>query len=143
MLEMNAGKVGTMAESFLALRHGPMSAVHADTLVVALLSSDPLARAYELDLLRELRRKEIGGRRVIVGADVPDEAVTGPDDVVVDVGADAGIGDDELALIDVLVSQLLAFFHCLDAGFRPDSPSDDGIITRVVSDFEIHRREDL
>jgi hypothetical protein len=25
-------------------------------------------------------------------------------------------------------------------GLRPDSPSDDGIISRVVESFEIHRR---
>ena len=66
--------------------------------------------------------------------------LAGPDDVIVDVGAEAGLGDEDLSLVDVVVGQLLAFFHCLDSGFRPDSPSDDGIITRVVSDFEIHRR---
>ena len=45
MLEMNAGEVWTLAESFLGLRHGPMSAIGPDTLVVAFLSSDPLVRA--------------------------------------------------------------------------------------------------
>lgn len=140
MMEMNAGNVATLAESFLGLRHGPMSIVKDDTLMVAFLSSDPVARAYEMDLLRELRRKSIGGRRVIVGAGIPAEVETGPDDVIVDVGADAALGDEDLSLIDVVVGQLLAFFRCLDSGFRPDSPSDDGVITRVVSDFEIHRR---
>jgi len=38
------------------------------------------------------------------------------------------------------VGQLLAFFRCLSAGLRPDSPSDDGVISRVVGDFAIHRR---
>jgi tagatose-6-phosphate ketose/aldose isomerase len=140
MMEMNAGKVATLAESFLGLRHGPMSMVLSDTLVVASLSSEPVARAYEMDLLRELRRKSIGGPRVIVGAGIPPEVEIGPDDVVVDVGAETLLGDEDLSLIDVLVGQLLAFFHCLEAGFRPDSPSDDAIITRVVSEFEIHRR---
>jgi tagatose-6-phosphate ketose/aldose isomerase len=140
MMEMNAGKVATLAESFLGLRHGPMSVVQDDTLVVAFLSTEPVARAYEMDLLRELRRKSIGGRRVIVGAGIPSELETGPDDVIVDVGVDATLGDEDLSLIDVVVGQLLAFFHCLDSGFRPDSPSDDGIITRIVSSFEIHDR---
>jgi tagatose-6-phosphate ketose/aldose isomerase len=140
MMEMNAGKVATLAESFLGLRHGPMSIVKDDTLVVAFLSSEAVARAYEMDVLHELRRKNIGGRRVIVGAGIPREVETRPDDVVVDVGADAPLGDEDLSLVDVVVGQLLAFFHCLGSGFRPDSPSNDGIITRVVSDFEIHRR---
>jgi tagatose-6-phosphate ketose/aldose isomerase len=140
MMEMNAGKVATLAESFLGLRHGPMSVVQGDTLVVAFLSSETVARSYELDLLHELRRKSIGGRRVIVGAGIPSEVEIGPNDVAVDIGTDAALGDEDLSLVDVVVGQILAFFHCLDAGFRPDSPSNDGIITRVVSDFQIHRR---
>ena len=55
MLEMNAGEVWTLAESYLGLRHGPMSAIRPDTLVVAFLSSDPLVRAYERDLLARAR----------------------------------------------------------------------------------------
>ena len=57
MLEMNAGEVFTFAESFLGLRHGPMSAIRPDTLVVAFLSSDPLVRAYERDVLAELDKR--------------------------------------------------------------------------------------
>jgi tagatose-6-phosphate ketose/aldose isomerase len=57
MLEMTSGRVVTLCETFLGLRHGPMSYVHKDCLVVAFLSSDSLLRAYESDLLRELDRK--------------------------------------------------------------------------------------
>jgi tagatose-6-phosphate ketose/aldose isomerase len=71
MLEMNGGNVWTHAESYLGLRHGPMSAIRPDTLVVAFLSSDPTVRAYERDLLGELDRKALGARRVVVGAGVP------------------------------------------------------------------------
>jgi len=49
--------------------------------------------------------------------------------------------DEGLTLLDALVGQLLAFFRCLDAGYHPDSPSEQSVITRVVSGFEIHRRE--
>lgn len=140
MLEMNDGRVWTLPESYLGLRHGPMSALRADTLVVAFLSSDPLVRAYEADLIRELDRKKLGARRVVVGASVPRELAPGPEDVIVDV-APAGVGaDEDLVLIDVVVGQLLAFFRCLRAGLRPDSPSTGGVISRVVSGFEIHRR---
>ena len=77
MLEMNDGRVWTLPESYLGLRHGPMSAVREDSLVVAFLSSDPLVRAYEADLIRELDRKKLGARRVIVGASVPRRARPG------------------------------------------------------------------
>jgi len=140
MLEMNAGEVFTFAESYLGLRHGPMSAIRPDTLVVAFLSSDPLVRAYERDLLTELDRKALGSGRLIVGAGVPDGVVSAPDALVLDCSACTPCADEDLTLIDALVGQLLAFFRCLAGGHRPDSPSEDSVITRVVSGFEIHRR---
>ena len=139
MLEMNAGRLFAHAESYLGLRHGPMSAVHRDTLVVAFLSTDPLARAYELDLLNELDRKSIGARKVIVGAGVPAGIAARPGDLVVECGVANALEDEDLCLVDALVGQLLAFFRCLHAGLRPDSPSDAGIINRVVQSFAIHK----
>jgi len=140
MLEMTGGQVWTLAESYLGLRHGPMAALHRDTLLVAFLSSAPLTRAYELDLLRELERKRLGARRVVVGVDVPKEAAPGPDDLVVECGPAGRIADADLVLVDVLVGQLLAFFRCLEVGLQPDAPSADGVITRVVDTFRIHDR---
>jgi tagatose-6-phosphate ketose/aldose isomerase len=138
MLEMNAGDVWTLAESYLGLRHGPMSGIRPDTLVVAFLSSDPLVRAYELDLLRELDKKALGARRVVAGAGVPTE-LGAPSTLVLDCGEAPGHEDEDLVLLDAVVGQLVAFFRCLEAGYRPDSPSEDGVISRVVSGFEIHR----
>lgn len=138
MLEMSSGRVWTLSETYLGLRHGPMSAVHADTLLVAFLSSSPQVRAYELDLLRELERKRLGARRVVVGSGVPCEAAPGSDDVIVECGGDGALEDVELVLLDAIVAQLLAFFRCLQLGLRPDAPSDDGVITRVVDNFRIH-----
>jgi tagatose-6-phosphate ketose/aldose isomerase len=60
VLEMTAGRFPMIAETYLGLRHGPMSFVRNDSLVVCLLSSDPLRRLYEIDLVRELRSKTLG-----------------------------------------------------------------------------------
>jgi len=138
MLEMTAGRVLTLTESFLGLRHGPMSAVHDHTLIVAFLSSDEVVRAYEVDLLGELDRKELGTRKLIVGSGVPPGLATRPGDVIVECGD--GLADEDLVLLDVVVGQLLAFFRCLHEGLRPDSPSAEGVINRVVGSFTIHRR---
>ena len=140
MLEMNSGEIWTLAESYLGFRHGPMSALRPRTLLVAFLSSDPLVRAYELDLLRELDRKGLGTRRIVFGAGLPPELASTSDTVLVDGTASGPCRDEDLTLLDALVGQLLAFFRCLGAGHRPDSPSEDSVITRVVSGFEIHRR---
>jgi tagatose-6-phosphate ketose/aldose isomerase len=138
MLEMTSGRVWTMAESYLGLRHGPMSALHDDTLLVAFLSGTPVTRAYELDLLREIERKQLGARRVVVGAGVPKEAAPGRHDAIVECGTGDGLTDADLVLIDVLVGQLLGFFRCMHGGLRPDAPSTNGVITRVVDTFQIH-----
>ncbi len=139
MLEMTAGEVWTLPESFLGLRHGPMSALRKDTLVVAFLSSDPTVRAYEADLLRELDEKELGTRRILVGAEIP-PGLAREGVVIVDCGPASSFADADLTIIDTLVGQLLAFFRCRAAGYQPDSPSASGVITRVVSAFKIHRR---
>ncbi len=140
MLEMSDGSVSTFAESYLGLRHGPMSAVRDDTMVVAFLSSNPVVRAYELDLLRELDRKKLGASRVIVGASVPPGVAARPEDLVVDVTAAGALSDSDIVLVDVVVGQILAFFRCLGAGLLPDSPSTGGVINRVVESFAIHAR---
>jgi tagatose-6-phosphate ketose/aldose isomerase len=139
MLEMTGGAVTTFPETYLGLRHGPMAAVDEGALVVCFLASDPLVRAYEADLVRELDRKKLGGRKVLVGHRVPGDLV-GPGDLVVELPGPEALPDDAVPVLDVLVGQLLAFFRCLSIGLRPDMPSDDGVISRVVESFAIHRR---
>jgi tagatose-6-phosphate ketose/aldose isomerase len=138
MLEMTGGRVGVLTESFLGLRHGPMSAVHGDTLVVAFLSPESHARAYELDVLRELGRKGLGAARVLVGEALPPELVRAGDVGVSPRGLDA-LAEDAAAVIDVLVGQMLAFFRCRHLGGKPDAPSPAGVIQRVVEEFAIYR----
>lgn len=142
MLEMNGGEAWTLAESYLGLRHGPMSAIRPGTLVVGFLASDPLVRAYELDVLAEIERKGLGAGRVLVGAEIPKGVAEAPRTLAVDLGPDGSGSDGELVLLDVVVGQLLAFFRCLCSGYRPDAPSETSVITRVVSSFAIHRRDD-
>ncbi len=137
MLEMTAGRVGTMWETYLGLRHGPVSYVHGDTLVVCFFSSDPDLRAYEADLIRELDRKQLGLAKVIVGEGVPQELLREGDTAIECPGL-AEIGDENAAVLDVVVGQLLATFRCLEEGLRPDSPSESGVIHRVVESFPLH-----
>jgi tagatose-6-phosphate ketose/aldose isomerase len=138
MLESNGGRVVTLTDTFLGLRHGPMAAVREDSLVVAFLSSDPVVRAYERDVLAELRRKRLGRWRLVVGERIPPELAPEAEDVRLDVAdEDRSFDHGELALIDAVVGQLLAFFRCLHGGGRPDAPSS-GVIRRVVENFVIH-----
>ena len=141
MLEMTAGRVTTLCETYLGLRHGPMSYIHEDTLVVCFLSSDPMLRPYEADLLRELDQKELGLFKLVVGENVPSDLLR-ENDVALNCKGLEQLGDENLPVIDVLVGQMLAFFRCLEEGLRPDSPSEDGVISRVVQTFALHLPKD-
>ena len=85
MLEMTDGRVKTFPETYLGLRHGPMCAIDDDALVVCFLASDPVARAYEVDLVRELDRKKLGGAQGDRGPRRARGPRRPPRDVVVDV----------------------------------------------------------
>jgi len=137
MLEMTAGRVMTSCETYLGLRHGPMSAVHDDTLIVGFLSSEPRLRAYEADVLQELAQKRLGLFRVIAGERVPEELL-GDKDVAVPYEAAQVLEDDNLPVLDVMVGQILALIRCLAEGLQPDSPSATGVIQRVVQSFPLH-----
>jgi tagatose-6-phosphate ketose/aldose isomerase len=136
MLEMNCGRIFTMAETYLGLRHGPMCAIDENTMVVCFLDSGPLARAYEEDLISELDRKELGARRIIVGEKIP-ASLLGGYNVGLEIPGVTALGDENVPVIDVLAGQLLAFFRCLASGLQPDLPSQ--VISRVVNGFTVHR----
>jgi len=137
MLELTSGRVTTLCETYLGFRHGPMSYVQDDTLIVCNLSCDSTIRAYELDLLHELDRKKLGLSKVIVGENIPDSAIREGDEVIECRGLTEP-GDEETPVVYVVVAQLLAFFRCLEEGLQPDSPSEGGIINRVVGKFPLH-----
>jgi tagatose-6-phosphate ketose/aldose isomerase len=137
MLELTSGRVTTLCESYLGFRHGPMSYVQDDTLIVCNLSCHPTIRAYEMDLLHELDRKRLGLSKLIVGENIPDSVVREGDEVIECRGL-AELGDQETPTVYVVVAQLLAFFRCLEEGLHPDSPSEGGIINRVVETFPLH-----
>jgi tagatose-6-phosphate ketose/aldose isomerase len=133
-LEMTAGRFPLVTETYLGLRHGPMSFVKADTFVLCLFSSDPVRRLYEADLLRELRAKKIG---YLVGIADPADAEGIFDEVIPAIAPHA---DDALRTpYEILGPQLLGYHLSLSIGLNPDSPSPDGVINRVVQGVIIHR----
>jgi tagatose-6-phosphate ketose/aldose isomerase len=140
MLEMSGGAMRVLPETFLGLRHGPMSWLDDDCLTVAYLSGEPSVRGYEYDLLRELNRKALGGARVVVGESIPGD-VLGPGGVAVELPGLYALEEAQQQMIHVVVGQLLAFFRCLALEQRPDAPSQ-GVLTRVVESFAIHAAGD-
>lgn len=140
LLELTAGQVKTMSESTLGLRHGPMAALDQETLLVSFLSSDEARRNYEIDLLRE-----IGGKRLVRGR----LAVAGSGGVSLQPG-DAEhfltterrwqVPDFYRPVVDVIFGQLMGLFSSLELGLKPDTPSPNGAISRVVQTIGIYQR---
>ena len=132
-LELTAGKVAVLVETFLGLRHGPLSFLDQDTLVLAVISTDARTRAYEEDLLAELRAKRLGR---LIGIAPP-----GSNSTLLDASVPALAPDLPDALrtpFEVVYGQLLGYHLSLRAGLNPDNPSPGGIITRVVQGVTIH-----
>jgi tagatose-6-phosphate ketose/aldose isomerase len=133
ILEMTAGRFPVVTETYLGLRHGPMSFLRPDTLVLCLLSSDPTRRLYEVDLIHELRSKKLG---YIVGIAAAGDHISAFHDVLPAVLAEAP--DDLRTPFEILIPQLLGYHLSLGVGLNPDNPSPDGVISRVVQGVKIH-----
>lgn len=131
-LELTSGRVETMYETTLGLRHGPMSSLNSETLFVALLSNEERRRRYEDDLLREVRAKEVVGAMIGIGRR------NGNCDHNLHCPAFDQIDDAYRPAVDVIFGQILGFFSSIEFGMRPDSPSPNGVISRVVEGFTIY-----
>jgi tagatose-6-phosphate ketose/aldose isomerase len=149
MQEMTEGKLVTQFESYLGLRHGPQVFVNAECLVIAFVSTDPRARLYELELLNELSSKKQGLHVVAVcdrddgklAAAVDEVFEIDPQGLLAQAAASCGAQPEELdsflAPCHLAVGQMLATAASLDHGLKPDSPSERGIINRVVQGVTI------
>ena len=142
LLEMTAGRMATMAQTYLGLRHGPMCFINEQTLVVCFLSADPLIRRYQNDLISELSSKRLGARKLFAGAGNPAEGLSRDGDLVIPYKLPNQASDGELAILDVMIAQILGFHRCRTEGLQPDSPSINGVISRVVGEFRIHHPEE-
>jgi tagatose-6-phosphate ketose/aldose isomerase len=137
VLELTAGRVQTMSESVLGLRHGPMAALDDQTILVAFLSGEEKVAGYEMDLLEEVGRKGLVKTRVVVTAE-PNSRLDGRGEHVLAHTLAHGFGDDYRPPLDVIFGQLLGLFFSLHRGLKPDSPSPNGAISRVVQNVLIH-----
>lgn len=133
VIELTGGRVIGLTESYLGLRHGPLSAIDRDTLVVGFLSADHRRRAFELDLLREICDKKLTEKFLAVSPNGPNSFGE-----TLDFGLPEDVSELYLPPLFVLAGQLLGLFASLREGLRPDEPSPHGAISRVVSHVTIH-----
>ena len=136
VLELTAGKVLTMSESALGLRHGPMAALDQDTLFVCFLSHTQRVQEYERDLLEEIGNKRLVRKRVVVAG--RQAAAQSFSEHYLAPAAPFPAADEYRPPLDVMFGQLLGLFFSLRWNLRPDCPSPNGAISRVVQNVRIH-----
>ncbi len=133
VIELTAGRIMAMPESFLGLRHGLLSFLREDTPILCFSSADASKRRYEEDLLADLKQSGLGKLVIIGNSDcsyrhydwfLPASAWNLPDSL--------------RTPFEVVFAQLLAFHLSAHVNVNPDNPSPGGIITRVVKPFSIH-----
>ena len=138
VLELTAGQIVTFSETFLGLRHGPLSAVDQETLVVGFVSGEPGRRSYELDLLEEVREKKLAKGIVVIAPKISlnNEQFLAKISAVVPL--ELAAADCYRPPVDVFIGQLLGLFASIKLGLKPDTPSPGGAISRVVSKVRIY-----
>lgn len=130
LMELTDGRVVATAWTPLEFRHGPKSIIDAHTLVVLLMCNNPYTRAYQLDLLRELRRDAVAARVVAVSTDgaAPDLPLR-----------DAATASDlELCFPYAVFAQCFALQASLALNLRPDAPNERGTVNREVQGVSVY-----
>ena len=132
VMELTAGNYSVMSESFLGLRHGPLSWLNQDSLVVGFLSNDPEKQKIEIGLLQELKAKN-AAKSILAVLPRENNTVSKYSDYQLVLNIPESLDDVYRPPIDILFAQCLGLFASLRRHLRPDAPSADGKIQRVVS----------
>ena len=131
LLELTDGAVVAKSDSSLGFRHGPKTFIDARTLVVMFVSNDPHTRAYDLDMIAELRRDARCGAVLAIGTEgLEADALIVPGMVQAN--------DVDLLFPMIVPAQLLAVDCSTRLEIDPDQPSRSGTVNRVVEGVTIH-----
>lgn len=130
VLELAAGQVVTAWDSTLGFRHGPKAITDDETTVFVFLSSDPLTRKYDDDIVAELRSQFPATRTLSIG-DPTHGAVP-------DLSLSTGLPDVWNTALYVLVAQMLSVAWSKSLGLNVDNPFEGGNLSRVVSHVRLY-----
>lgn len=128
--ELTDGKVICKFDSFLGFRHGPKAVINPQTLMVYLFSNNEYVHQYERDLINAIAAGEKGLYSIDVTEAPRDEL--GIDLSIVLAGDSSKVDEAFLPVCSVLPAQILGFYKSLEFGLKPDNPSENASITRVV-----------
>lgn len=135
LLELTAGKIATLFESSMGIRHGPKSFINTKTIVFCFINNNPYSRLYDLDILAEIRKEKIALKAV--GIDMQEGDRREKENFVF-IGGNKQIPESYLALPYIMVAQTFALLTSVKIENTPDRPSITGTVNRVVKGVTIH-----
>lgn len=132
VLELTAGKISTMYDSSMGVRHGPKSFVNKETLVLIFSSNNEYTRKYDIDIYNEIKTDAIASKVLMIGQNIKDGFCY----------KDIELLNDEYLIFPALVfSHVIAINMSVLLNNRPDTPSITGTVNRVVKGVTIHSIE--
>jgi tagatose-6-phosphate ketose/aldose isomerase len=135
--ELTAGRIVAMSQSTLGFRHGPMSALDDTSLFAQFVAASRPRQGYDLDLVKEIRSKNLGKICFAVSAR-PCAHLRSVVDYDLCLCLPESIDDLYRPPLDVIAGQLLGLFASIREKLLPDHPSPSGAIGRVVTGVTIY-----
>jgi len=139
--ELTDGKVVCKHDTFLGFRHGPKAVIDDKTLITYLFSNNDYSQRYEIDLVKSVNSGRSGMYQVgIMEREIPNISL---DTKIIFTNGSESLEEEFLPVLHILFAQLLGFFKSLNLGLKPDTPSEEGVITRVVEDVNLYDYEEI
>lgn len=134
--ELTDGKIVCKHDTFLGFRHGPKAVIDDKTLITYLFSNNNYSQKYEIDLVNSVKNGRSGIYSVgIMEKELSDLSI---DTNIIFSNGSESLDEEFLSVPLILFAQLLGFFKSLNLGLKPDNPSEEGIITRVVQNVNLY-----
>lgn len=134
--ELTNGRVICKHDTFLGFRHGPKAVIDNKTLVVYLFSNSTYVQKYERDLALSVYKEKIALHTLaIMEKELND---VNSDSKIVLSDSDEILEEEFLAIVSTLPAQIIGFYKSLYFGLKPDSPSENGTISRVVQGVKLY-----
>lgn len=138
--ELTDGNVIGKFDSFLGFRHGPKAVVNNKTVLVFLFSPDTSVFKYEKDLVEEILQENIAMR--IIGVFNNQKQTNELNLDLKIICRQTNTHSDFDLLPYVLPAQILGYYKSLNFGLKPDTPSTNNSISRVVQGVTIYRYQE-
>jgi len=134
--ELTDGKIICKYDSFMGFRHGPKAVIDEDTLIMYLFTNNQYSNLYEKDLVMAIANS----RKNLFTIGVMEDNLNLPKLDLKILFSENGkkIQEDFLTVVSVLPAQLLGLYKSINVGLKPDTPSESGMIHRVVQGVNIY-----